>query len=143
MSSYNAAEGLGSATLIFTDSAAAKVYELIQEEGNPNLHLRVFIQGGGCSGFQYGFTFDERIQQGDTVVEKTIQSHKSEHAHVPAQDGMQADLNGIVKLLVDPVSSQYLSGATIDYREDIHGEQFVISNPNAKTTCGCGSSFSI
>ncbi len=106
--------------LVFTDSAASKVKSLIEEEGNDNLKLRVFITGGGCSGFQYGFTFDENEQDGDTRVEK---------------DG--------VTLLVDPMSYQYLIGAEIDYKEDLSGAQFVIRNPNATTTCGCGSSFSV
>src|SRR5690348_26339 len=104
--------------LIFTDAAARKVGELIAGEGNPNLMLRVFVQGGGCSGLQYGFEFDETVQDGDTCVE-----------------------NLGVKLLVDPMSFQYLSGAEIDYREGLEGAQFVIRNPNATTTCGCGSSF--
>ena len=108
--------------LIFTDNAAAKVWELIQEEANPQLKLRVYVTGGGCSGFQYGFTFDEVIQDDDTVVTKPIS-------------------DGSVQLLVDPMSFQYLAGAEIDYKEDIEGEQFIIRNPNAKTTCGCGSSF--
>jgi iron-sulfur cluster insertion protein len=106
--------------IVFTDSAAAKVADLIAEEGNPDLKLRVFVQGGGCSGFQYGFTFDENLEEGDTRVE-----------------------NGGVTLLIDPMSIQYLAGAEIDYREDIEGAQFVIRNPNAQTTCGCGSSFSM
>lgn len=105
--------------LIFTNAAAVKVRELIDEEGNAALMLRVFISGGGCSGFQYGFTFDENITEGDTVVE-----------------------NEGVKLLIDPMSYQYLAGAEIDYTEGLEGAQFVIRNPNAKTTCGCGSSFS-
>ncbi|RMG57824.1 MAG: iron-sulfur cluster insertion protein ErpA [Gammaproteobacteria bacterium] len=105
--------------LIFTEAAARKVKSLIEEENNPNLKLRVFISGGGCSGFQYGFTFDENINEGDTVVEK---------------EG--------VTLLVDPMSFQYLTGAEIDYTEGLEGAQFVIRNPNAVTTCGCGSSFS-
>ena len=105
-------------SLHFTDAAALKVGELIQGEDNPRLKLRVFVQGGGCSGFQYGFTFDEEEQDGDTCVE-----------------------NQGVKLLVDPMSFQYLMGAEIDYREDLEGAQFIIRNPNAKTTCGCGSSF--
>ena len=107
-------------TLLFTDAAAHKVAELIREEANPNLKLRVFVQGGGCSGFQYGFTFDESIEEGDTQV-----------------------TNGGVTLLIDPMSVQYLAGAEIDYREDLEGAQFVIRNPNASTTCGCGSSFSV
>ncbi|MFJ1299678.1 iron-sulfur cluster insertion protein ErpA [Bordetella genomosp. 5] len=106
--------------LVFTDSAAAKVKDLLLEEGNPDLKLRVFVQGGGCSGFQYGFTFDEVVNEDDTVLDK---------------EGVQ--------LLVDPMSFQYLVGAEIDYKEDIEGAQFVIRNPNATTTCGCGSSFSV
>jgi iron-sulfur cluster insertion protein len=117
-------------SLVFTDSAAAKVKSLIDEEQNPDLNLRVFITGGGCSGFQYGFTFDDSIGQTDQVVEKWV-----------------ADANGqgqaLVRLIVDPVSFQYLEGAEIDYREDMNGAQFVIRNPKAKTTCGCGSSFSV
>jgi len=105
--------------LVFTDAAARKVGELIREEGNPNLMLRVFVSGGGCSGFQYGFTFDESVEEGDARI---------------ANQG--------VTLLVDPLTFQYLVGAEIDYREDREGAQFVIRNPNAKTTCGCGSSFS-
>lgn len=108
--------------LIFTDSAASKVFELIQEEKNDKLNLRVYVTGGGCSGYQYGFTFDEEVASDDTVITKEIG---------PAT----------VKLLVDPISLQYLMGAEIDYKEDIEGEQFIIRNPNAKTTCGCGSSF--
>jgi len=106
--------------LIFTDSAASKVKSLIEEEGNADLKLRVFISGGGCSGFQYGFSFDESINNGDTTVEK---------------EG--------VTLLVDATSFQYLVGAEIDYTEGLEGAHFVIRNPNATTTCGCGSSFSV
>ena len=106
--------------LNFTDAAAAKVKELIEEEDNEQLMLRVFVSGGGCSGFQYGFTFDENTQEGDTEIEK-----------------------GGVKLLIDPMSYQYLVGAEIDYTEGLEGAQFVIRNPNATTTCGCGSSFSV
>ncbi|MGB8327976.1 MAG: iron-sulfur cluster insertion protein ErpA [Steroidobacteraceae bacterium] len=109
----------GSDTLVFSDAAAKKVGALIEGEGNPQLMLRVFVQGGGCSGLQYGFEFDEQMQDGDTCVE-----------------------NQGVKLLVDPLSIQYLLGAEIDYREGLDGAQFVIRNPNATTTCGCGSSFS-
>jgi iron-sulfur cluster insertion protein len=105
--------------LIFTDAAASKVKELIEEEGNEKLMLRVFITGGGCSGFQYGFTFDDTSHEGDSQVEK-----------------------GGVTLLIDPTSYQYLAGAEIDYTENLEGAQFVIRNPNAATTCGCGSSFS-
>lgn len=108
------------ASLVFTDSAAVKVGELIKEEQNPSLKLRVFISGGGCSGFQYGFTFDETVEDGDLAVE-----------------------NQGVTLLVDPMSVQYLMGAEIDYKEDLEGAQFIIRNPNATTTCGCGSSFSV
>jgi iron-sulfur cluster insertion protein len=106
--------------LIFTDAAADKVRQLIEEEEDDSLMLRVFISGGGCSGFQYGFTFEDSITDGDEVVEK---------------EG--------VKLLVDPMSIQYLMGAEIDYSEGLEGAQFVIRNPNASTTCGCGSSFSV
>lgn len=105
--------------IIFSDAAATKVSELIAEEGNDALKLRVFITGGGCSGFQYGFTFEEDIGEEDTQVEK-----------------------GGVTLLVDPASYQYLVGAEIDYTDGVEGSQFVIRNPNATTTCGCGSSFS-
>lgn len=107
------------APLVFTEAAALKVKGLIENEGNDALKLRVYITGGGCSGFQYGFTFDEEIEDGDTSVEKSG-----------------------VTLLVDPMSFQYLEGAEIDYKNDLNGEQFVIRNPNATTTCGCGSSFS-
>jgi iron-sulfur cluster insertion protein len=107
------------APLVFTDNAANKVKELITEEGNPDLRLRVFVTGGGCSGFQYGFTFDEVTNEDDTVMEK----------------------NGVT-LLIDPMSFQYLVGAEIDYSEGLQGSQFVIKNPNATSTCGCGSSFS-
>ncbi len=118
--------------LIFTKQAAAKVWELIQEEGNFNLKLRVYVTGGGCSGFQYGFTFDEQKQEDDTVVEQKVNE----------DDGEGDSGSTSVQLLVDPLSLQYLNGAEIDYKEDIEGEQFIIRNPNAKTTCGCGSSFS-
>jgi len=106
--------------LVFSDSAADKVRQLIEEEGNPDLKLRVFVTGGGCSGFQYGFTFDELVNDDDTQMSK----------------------NGVT-LLIDPMSLQYLMGAEIDYKEDLQGAQFVIKNPNATTTCGCGSSFSV
>jgi iron-sulfur cluster insertion protein len=105
--------------IIFTDSAAQKVAQLIEEEGNPDLKLRVFVQGGGCSGFQYGFTFDEIVNDDDTTMVK----------------------NG-VQLLIDSMSYQYLVGAEIDYKDDLEGAQFVIKNPTATSTCGCGSSFS-
>lgn len=109
-------------SIILTDKAAAKVWELIQEEGNFNLKLRAYVTGGGCSGFQYGFTFAENIEADDAVVTKPV-------------------TDGEVQLLVDSLSFQYLAGAEIDYKDDIEGEQFIIRNPNAKTTCGCGSSF--
>ena len=115
----------------FTDAAARKVKTLIDEEDNSNLNLRVYITGGGCSGFQYGFKFDEVIQADDVVVEKQVA--------VEDEDGGGS---GTVRLLVDPLSFQYLKDAEIDYRDDINGSQFIIRNPNAKTTCGCGSSFS-
>ncbi|GAP65761.1 iron-sulfur cluster assembly accessory protein [Mizugakiibacter sediminis] len=108
------------AVLRFSDAAAHKVRELIAEEGNAALKLRVYITGGGCSGFQYGFTFDEQRADDDYAIDK---------------DG--------VTLLVDPLSLQYLTGAEIDYTESLSGAQFVIRNPNARTTCGCGSSFTV
>lgn len=106
--------------LVFSDAAAVKARELMVDEGSDDLMLRVFVSGGGCSGFQYGFTFDDAAGDGDTVVEN---------------DG--------VRLLIDPMSVQYLMGAEIDYTEDLEGARFVIRNPNATTTCGCGSSFSV
>ena len=115
----NIATELPPVPIIFTDSAAGKVKQLVDEEGNPELKLRVFVQGGGCSGFQYGFTFDEIVNEDDTKMEK----------------------NGVM-LLIDAMSLQYLAGAEIDYKEDLEGAQFVIKNPNATSTCGCGSSFS-
>lgn len=121
--------------LIFTQNAAAKVWELIQEEGNLNLKLRVYVTGGGCSGFQYGFTFDEAVNEDDTVVTKKVDQEDSD-------DTEEGEGGHAVQLLVDPMSFQYLMGAEIDYKEDIEGAQFIIRNPNAKTTCGCGSSFS-
>ena len=114
------AESFNPASINLSASAVAKVRELVEEEENNELKLRVFITGGGCSGFQYGFTFDEELQDGDEQVE-----------------------NLGVTLLIDPMSIQYLMGAEIDYKEDIEGAQFVIRNPNAATTCGCGSSFSV
>lgn len=106
--------------LVFSDNAVNKVRNLIEEEGNERLSLRVFVTGGGCSGFQYGFTFDDELAEDDTIVER---------------DG--------VKLIVDPMSFQYLAGSEVDYQEGLEGSRFVINNPNAATTCGCGSSFSI
>ncbi len=108
------------APLVFTDNAARKVKELIEEEGSPDLKLRVFVSGGGCSGFQYGFTFEEEVNDDDTQVQKDT-----------------------VTLLIDPMSLQYLMGAEIDYQDSLQGSQFVIRNPQATTTCGCGSSFSV
>jgi len=107
-------------TLVITESAVAKIADLIAEEGNPELKLRTFVQGGGCSGFQYGFTFDELTNEDDFIIEK-----------------------GGITLLVDALSMQYLTGATINYKEDLAGSSFSISNPNASSSCGCGSSFSV
>ncbi|GGO69114.1 iron-sulfur cluster insertion protein ErpA [Bowmanella pacifica] len=104
----------------FSDAAARKVKALIEEEENPNLKLRVFVTGGGCSGFQYGFTFDEKVNDGDTTIDKDS-----------------------VTLVVDPMSLQYLVGGIVDYSEGLDGSRFLVNNPNATTTCGCGSSFSI
>lgn len=106
--------------LTFTDAAANKVKSLIEGEDNPNLRLRVYITGGGCSGFQYGFTFDDQINDGDLTIE-----------------------NQNVGLVVDPMSLQYLIGGTVDYIEGLEGSRFIVNNPNASSTCGCGSSFSI
>ncbi len=111
-------------SIVITDSVVKKVHELILEENEPNLKLRIFVQGGGCSGFQYGFTFDEVANEDDFQFQKSID-------------------NVNVGFLVDTMSFQYLQGATIDYIEDLQGSQFVIKNPNASTTCGCGSSFSV
>jgi len=116
----NSAPDSGLPGIVFTDAAARKVQELILEEHNPDLKLRVYISGGGCSGFQYGFSFDEERAEDDIAI-----------------------LNDGVTLLVDPLSFQYLMGAEVDYSESLKGAQFVIRNPNASTTCGCGSSFSV
>jgi len=115
-----ASEITDEADIIFSDSAATRVAQLIREEKNPELRLRVYITGGGCSGFSYGFTFDENLKEGDSGV-----------------------YNQGVQLVIDPMSYQYLTGSTVDYLEDLQGARFIVSNPNAKTTCGCGSSFSI
>jgi len=152
--------GNSSDELLVHVSAAAKVQSLIDEEENPKLCLRVFIIGGGCSGFQYGFSFDEAINDDDYVIEKWI-DHVTAVADAAAAGGdVGGDAGGdaagsiaggetgggaqqvCVKVLVDMLSMQYLKGAEIDYREDIEGARFIIRNPNAKTTCGCGSSFS-
>lgn len=107
-------------SMTFSDAAAGKVKALIEEEDNDNLKLRVFVTGGGCSGFEYGFTFDEDVEDDDTTIEK----------------------NGVA-LLIDPLSFQYLAGSVVDYKEDLQGSRFTVENPNAVTTCGCGNSFSI
>ena len=127
--------------LVFTEAAALKVHSLIEEENNPRLNLRVFITGGGCSGFQYGFTFDEEMGKDDIVIEKKVSKAAKKNEEDNDDEGGKGTVS-LVKLLVDPMSYQYLRGAEIDYREDVSGAQFVIRNPNAKTTCGCGSSFS-
>jgi iron-sulfur cluster insertion protein len=114
------AETFDPATMHFSDNAVAKVQALIADDGNDDLKLRVFVTGGGCSGFQYGFTFDELVAEDDAVFEKQG-----------------------VALIVDPMSYQYLVGSTIDYVEGLEGSRFIVDNPNAETTCGCGSSFSI
>jgi iron-sulfur cluster insertion protein len=113
-------QAIAEESMVFSSAAAHKVRELMLEEGNPALKLRVYIQGGGCSGFQYGFSFDEQAAEDDLAIET---------------DG--------VTLVVDPISLQYLTGAEVDYSESLQGAQFVIRNPNAKTTCGCGSSFAV
>lgn len=136
--------------IIFTQNAAAKVWELICEEGNLNLKLRVYVTGGGCSGFQYGFTFDEVIQSDDTVITQIIKKsilggavNEDEDNEDEEDDDTDSGGSSSVQLLIDPLSFQYLAGAEIDYKEDIEGEQFIIRNPQAKTTCGCGSSFAV
>lgn len=106
--------------ITFTDAAANKVLALITDEENPALKLRVYVTGGGCSGFQYGFTFDEKVNEGDLTIEK--------HG---------------VAMVIDPMSLQYLVGGVVDYTEGLQGSRFVVQNPNATTTCGCGSSFSV
>jgi iron-sulfur cluster insertion protein len=106
--------------VIISESAIAKITDLLAEENNPNLKLRTFVQGGGCSGFQYGFTFDEEQNEDDFVIERPN-----------------------LKVLIDAMSMQYMLGATIDYKEELMGASFVITNPNAQSTCGCGSSFSV
>ncbi len=111
---------VAAAPINVTDSAASKVKQLMIEEDNPNLKLRVYVSGGGCSGFQYGFKFDEEVHDGDTDVEK----------------------NGI-SVVVDPMSFQYLAGSEVDFIDDLEGARFIIRNPNASTTCGCGASFSV
>ena len=111
---------MNDAPIEFTSSAASKVCALITEEGNPNLKLRIYVAGGGCSGFEYQFAFDENINEDDTVIEKDA-----------------------VSLLVDAISMQYLAGASIDFQDSLEGARFVINNPNATSTCGCGSSFSV
>ena len=113
-------ESLVPAAMQFTQGAANKVKALVEEEGNPRLKLRVFVTGGGCSGFQYGFTFDDELAEDDTLIER---------------EG--------VSLVVDPMSFQYLVGAEVDYTEGLEGSRFIINNPNATTTCGCGSSFTV
>ena len=110
----------GVTVIVITDSAKAKIKDLLYEEGNPNLSLRTFVQGGGCSGFTYGFTFDEQVNEDDFEI--------------PVDE---------FKVLVDSMSMTYLQGAEIDYKEDLYGSQFSIKNPNATTTCGCGSSFGV
>lgn len=112
--------------LTITDAAVSKVADLILEEGNKNLKLRIFVQGGGCSGFQYGFVFEEVVNEDDFTIQKRSENHKLD-----------------LEFLIDSMSAQYFSGATIDYKDDLTGQQFVINNPNAQTTCGCGSSFSV
>lgn len=114
--------------LMMTDAAALKIHELIEEEGDPNLKLRISILGGGCSGFQYQFSFDDKVSDEDVIAERAVpQDQKTVTAHI----------------LIDMLSLPYLQGATVDYKNDANGERFVINNPHAKTTCGCGSSFDV
>lgn len=106
--------------MVFTDSAAVRAKALIAEEKNSELKLRVFVTGGGCSGFEYGFTFDEDVEEDDTCIESQG-----------------------VTLVIDALSYQYLAGAEVDFKEDLQGSRFIVTNPNASTTCGCGNSFSV
>ena len=130
----NAAEAqiLSPPPVTVTQAAAQRIWSIMEEESNPSLNLRVYIEGGGCSGFQYGFKFDETVSTHDQVVRTALKKGNDDDAGDPT-----------VTLLIDPLSFQYLVGATIDYQNDINGEQFIIYNPNAKTTCGCGSSFTL
>lgn len=124
---------MSSDVLYPTEAAVAKIWALMQEEENFQLKLRVYVIGGGCSGFQYGFAFEEAVKAHDHLVTRSVPATCQDTQNVAEQQ---------VTLIVDPISLQYLEGSEIDYREDIEGEQFIIRNPNAKTTCGCGSSFS-
>ena len=128
-----AASQVSNPSITLTDNAALKISQLIGEENNSSLNLRVFITGGGCSGFQYGFVFDENIDNDDICVEKKVKKDEEEETDTDSTS---------VNLIIDPMSFQYLIGAEIDYKADIKGEQFIIRNPMAKTTCGCGASFS-
>jgi len=132
--------------LIITDSAANKVYELLEDENNPETKLRAYIMGGGCSGFQYGFMFDDQVAEDDTLIVRSVLFSNSQSVEVEDEEeggSSAAGSAGQITVIVDALSLQYLEGATIDYREDANGAQFVVHNPNAKTTCGCGSSFTI
>lgn len=137
-----------SESVILTQSAAEKIFLLMAEEDNFALKLRVYVTGGGCSGFQYGFAFEEQVEVDDMIVMRSVACKKlnnempEENDNEEDEDDGEGDGDFSVALLIDPISLQYLSGAEIDYREDIEGSQFIIRNPNAKTTCGCGSSFS-
>ena len=111
--------------LTVTDAAAQKIYSLLAEDGDFSLALRIYIEGGGCSGFQYGFMFDDEEKEGDFKIHKTVAE------------------NAQITVLIDVMSYQYLVGAEVDYQEDLEGERFIIRNPNASTTCGCGSSFAM
>lgn len=121
-------ETLEASTLTITDAAASKIHELMVEDNNPSLHLRIYLTGGGCAGFQYNFAFEEQAQEDDTIVTRAV----------PSGTGGAI---GQVAVIIDPLSLSYLEGATIHYKNDLEGERFVITNPNAKSTCGCGSSF--
>jgi iron-sulfur cluster insertion protein len=130
--------------IIITQAAAKKIWLLIQEEGNPDLKLRVYITGGGCSGFQYGFAFEETTQNDDVVITKALEEEEEEDDDDGGDDGTSGSGGlRLVCLLVDPMSFQYLSGAEIDYTADELDERFIIRNPHAQTTCGCGSSFAV
>ena len=129
---------MSTSNVVFSLAAARKVWELMVEEENLNLKLRAFVTGGGCSGLQYGFTFEEEVNDDDTVITVSLNDEEDEEGGDEGSGGRK-----LVQLLIDPMSFQYLMGAEIDYKEDVEGAQFVIRNPNAKTSCGCGSSFSV
>jgi iron-sulfur cluster insertion protein len=126
------------ASIQLTQAAARRIWELLSQEGNYNLKLRIYITGGGCSGFQYGFAFDEALQPDDCVVSTQVEGENGEESHGGENSG-----GANVSTVVDPLSLMYLNGATVDYVESLQGAHFTVKNPNAQTTCSCGSSFAL